>query len=137
MKILSLVSLMVLTVTVLSQPARGDEPDAAQIAKLTPQLQAMLNELLKAADGDATDPAPAAPTAPPPATPAHLSVSTAPATPSLTSPASGSRSPRTALGSTMLQTSSLRTGHLGSSTSLSGAPRWNDDEWRQIFPQKK
>lgn len=140
MKMLSLVSLTVLAATIFSFSARGEEPDPSQIAKLTPQLQAMLKDLLKAADGDAADPAPAAPVAPAavaPSTPTTPSRPAPASATSATSTAHSARSPRTSLGSTSLQTSSLRTGHLGASPSLTGAPRLNDDEWRQLFPQKK
>jgi hypothetical protein len=135
MKMLSLVLLTVLAATVSSLPARGEEPDASQVAKLTPQLQAMLNDLLKAADGDAAAPAPAAPVAPAAATAPPTTSSARPST--ATSTSLSSRPSSTSLGSTSLHTSSLRTGHLGASASLSGAPRMNDDEWRQLFPQKK
>ncbi|HSI14699.1 MAG TPA: hypothetical protein VK961_21785 [Chthoniobacter sp.] len=139
MKMLSLVSLTVLAFAVFSPSAHADEPDAAQIAKLVPQLQAMLNELMKANGGEAMDPAPATPAAPAAPTPAATTTftPTTSATTALPSTAHTSRSSRTALGSTALQTSSLRTGHLGPSPSLTGAPRLNDDEWRQLFPQKK
>ena len=140
MKMLSLVSLTVLAAAVFSLSARGEEPDPSQIARLAPQLQALLKDLLKAADGDAADPAPAAPFAPAAVTPSTPTASSRPATASGTSLASaahGARSSRTSPGSTALHTSSLRTGHLGASPTLTGAPRWNDDEWRQIFPQKK
>ncbi len=144
MKMLSLVLLMVFAATVFSTPARGEEPDASQVTKLTPQLQAMLSELLKAADGDAADPAPAAPVAPaatpapPPTASARPSAATSTqGATSLTSTSAASHPSGTSLGSPSLHTSSLRTGHLGAAPSLTGAPRMNDDEWRQLFPQKK
>ena len=121
MKTLSLVSLIVLSTTVLSLSARGEEPPVSQTVKLTPQIQAMLAELLKAADAD----------------PAAEDSSTGnPATASATAaPAEKIKPPlSTALHTNSLRTGGLSTGSLGGHGTLDGAPRMTKEEWRQMFP---
>ena len=125
MKMLSLASITVFCAALLS-PARADEPQAI---KLAPQIQAMLAELLKTADGE---PAPdAAPANPAPAPDAATA-------PTAKAPVSASNQPVTSL-----RTSSLRTGGLMTSASLGGhglsggTPRLTAAEWRQQFPVRK
>jgi hypothetical protein len=156
MKMLSLVSLMVLAFTIFAPPARGDEPSTPEVPtipqniKLTPEMQAMLAELLKTlGTNQAGTPAPAGtPTgnvdanklAPlisqllkgldsdqidePKPTP-HPEPSPTASTGQKSQPASGS--------STGLHTSSLRTGGLVTST-LNGTPRLTKEQWRELFP---
>jgi hypothetical protein len=129
MKMLSLASLTVLAAMALHPSARGDEPAALQANPLTPQIQAMLAELLKAADID--------PASPPQPTPAPAASTTSP---NATGPAPAPSNPSATKmipSSNALHTGSLRTGHLGSSGSLTGAARMSNDEWRQLFPQRK
>jgi hypothetical protein len=133
MKMLSLTSALLLATTVFSLTARGDEPPVPQAAQLTPQIQAMLAELLKAADADAAPET--APTAPPTA-PVPPSAPTTPAAPATTQKAKAA--PSTALSTGSLRTGGLTpSGSLGGHGTLGGAPRLTDDEWRQQFPVRK
>ncbi|MEI9894309.1 MAG: hypothetical protein WDN28_10610 [Chthoniobacter sp.] len=131
MKMLSFLSAMVLAATVLAKPARADEPPLSDVTKLTPQIQAMLAELYKAAN---LDPAADAPT---PAASTSTPIPSAPAAPA--APPVKMRAPL----STALHTSSLRTGGLTTSGSLGGhgaldgAPRLTSEEWRELFPVRK
>lgn len=119
MKTLSRVSLLLLlTTTALTLSAHGDELDNPQMGKLTPQMQARLRQLLGAGEVGSIDPASSA----------SASSSTA---------SGGSRSPKTWPVSTALHTGSLRTGHLATSGTLTGGPRLNEDEWRQLFPSRR
>lgn len=101
---------MLLATAALSLSAHGDELETPPVGKLTPQMQARLLQLLRAGDSQAIESA----------------------------QPSGSLQPlRMSPVSTALRTGSLRTGRLATSGSLTGAPRLNDDEWRQLFPQRK
>lgn len=132
MKTLSLVSATVFCATLLPAPTRADDPPAI---KLAPQIQAMLAELLKNAEGEPA--ADAAPANPPPAPPATAT------TPAATAPAA--KAPGTAANQpvTSLQTGTLRTGSLMTSAPLGGhgltggTPRLTAEEWRQLFPGRK
>lgn len=121
---LSLLSATVFGLASLSAPTRADD---SEVIKLTPQIQAMLSQLLKAADADAAEEAkPDSPSS----------------TPAPTPEAAGSQQPKASPLSTALRTSSLRTGGLATSTLgghglLGGAPRLTNEEWRQLFPVRK
>ena len=115
MKMFSRASLILLATTALTLSAHGDELDTPQIGKLTPQMQARLLQLLGASELASSEPLPSA----------------------STSSSGGSRPLRMPPTSTALHTGSLKTGRLEASGSLSGAPRLNDDEWRQLFPSRR
>ncbi|MEP6672297.1 MAG: hypothetical protein ABJF10_24245 [Chthoniobacter sp.] len=113
-------SLMTLVSTLLSQSAPGDQAQHSQVAKLTPQIQAMLTQLLKEADVDVS---------PTGASSNHPAVSAPSSAP--TRDANSQKSTTTALQTKSLKTTGLSTG------SLDGAPRMTNDEWRRLFPARK
>ena len=118
MKILSLASAMVLATVVCSLPASADEPQAPQAIKLSPELQAVLSQLLKAADEDTSE------------------VSK----PTAVSPAE--QKAKAAIPATSLSTGSLRTGSLASPSLgghgiISETPRLTNEQWRELFPLRK
>jgi hypothetical protein len=99
-------------VALLSGPVRADEPQAV---KLTPQVQALLQQLLKAAEMEVAEDA--------------TTTTTDPA--ARPSPEGGAPASRKKEPSTGLQTGNLRTG------SLSGTPRMTEEQWRQLFPARR
>jgi hypothetical protein len=122
MKMLSLISATVFFAALFSIPTRAEEPQAV---KLTPQIQAMLAQMLKATE-------------------AQLGEDAEPADPE-TAPAGDAPKSRSALKepSAGLSTGGLRTGSLMTSAPLGGrglvggAPRMTNEEWRQRFPLRK
>jgi hypothetical protein len=123
MKAFSLFSATLLGLVALSLPTHADEADAIP---LTPQQKALLSQLLKSMDLDEAKEQPA----PPPST-----------TPDGSDKATKPKHSEPMTSS--LSTGSLRTGHLGTSASLGGhgtqggTPRMTNDEWRQLFPQRR
>lgn len=157
MKMLSFVSLMVLAFSIFASIGRGDEPSTPQVptipqnVRLTPEMQAMLAELLKTlGTSQSGTPAPTG-TAPAGNTDANKlaplisqllkglesdEVDEPKPTPhSEPSPAtsSGQKSQAAPVPNTGLCTSSLRTGGLATST-LNGTPRLTNEQWRMLFP---
>jgi hypothetical protein len=125
MKILSLVSATAFCAALLSLPARADEPQAI---KLTPQIRAMLSELLKTADAEPAETATPTDPAPTPSTPPAIA----------TAPGSKANQPATGLSTSSLRTSGLMTSaSLGGHGLIGGTPRLTDAEWRQQFPVRK
>jgi hypothetical protein len=126
----SIFPVVTLAAVLFTTPVRADD---SRVARLTPQVQALLNELSKM---EGAQPAPeAAPTPAPamPATPAPTAPVSSPA------PATGLKRVAT-LTATALRTGALGTSRLMPSAPLSGrgltggAPRLSADDWRQLFP---
>lgn len=123
MKMFTLFPATLFGLAVLSMPTYADEADAP---KLTSEQKAVLTQLLKSMDLDGANEQPATPPSTAPGDPEK------PAKPKQNEPIA-----------TSLSTGSLRTGHLGTSASLGGhgtqggTPRMTNDEWRQLFPQRR
>jgi hypothetical protein len=130
MKTTPLLLAPVFSLVLFLAPARAEEPTPIT---LTPEMQALLAELLKSAGQTAPeaapvpDPVPAAPNAP--------VVTAREAKPPLGSTSS--------LKTSSLTTSTLTAGSLAPSTSLNGrgtaggSPRLSNDDWRQLFPVRQ
>ncbi len=128
--ILPVVAFVALSAVLFTTPVRADDPPAP--VKLTPEVQALLKDLLKQMDVDPeeTKPqaTPAAPTAPPATAPA---TSSTPVTAPKTEPAPSSTSLRTG----SLQTSGLQpSASLGGRGMAGGTPRLSIADWRLLFP---
>jgi len=129
MKTLHFLYLGLLGATLLAVPSRAQEPRALT---LTPNVEAMLKDLLKSTDsGGASEAAPSTPAAPPVKAP----------TPAPTASSKTGVASPTSLRTSSLSTSSLTpsgglaTSSLGGHGLQGGTPRLNDTDWRALFPQ--
>jgi hypothetical protein len=134
MRVLSLVSLMVLAATVFSLSAHAEPPAAPSATQLNPQIQAMLDDLLKTLETAGTQEGTP--------TPAEGAPKPAPSGPAAADGNAAAEAARIKPVQSALQTSGLRTGGLMSSGSLgghgmAGAPRLTNAEWRQLFPARR
>jgi predicted methyltransferase len=109
---------MALATLLWSPSVRADEPAAPQAVKLSPEIQAMLSQLLKAVDDDTSD-------------------NSKPTTPSPTEQKVKAATQTTSLSTGSLRTGGLASPSLGGHGIVSGIPRLTNEQWRDLFPLRK
>ena len=125
MKASSLFSTVALAFALIAAPVRADKPHPAATS---PEMQALVAQLLQAVAAAQAEPAPV-----PPAAPAAV---VAPAPTAIPRVASSLQTGRLVTGSLRI-TSLTPSAPIGGRGTTGGIPRLNDEDWRLLFPIKQ